>query len=203
MPEIRLKREELIRNVMSKVKTLAQRFDNREPELEELKEIRDLLVSVTAYPELFPDMHFPAPEGDEIETLYEVSIEEDQSNALYVYRPGPGKVSPVHDHTTWAVVVGLEGVENNLVWKRMDDGAQPGYCELAVERLVEVGPGQGVYYRGTDIHSISVPGDKAIKHLHLYGHSLMDLPHRVDFDPVARTYRRQSVKPTIRQPVSH
>src|SRR5690625_3656269 len=84
VPEIRLKREELIRNVMSKVKALAQRFDNREPELEELKEIRDLLVSITAYPELFPDMHFPAPEGDEIETLYEVSIEEDQSNALYV-----------------------------------------------------------------------------------------------------------------------
>ncbi|MCX5590307.1 hypothetical protein [Alcaligenes endophyticus] len=200
MSQITSQREKVVQEVMSHVKKITANFESQEPELHELRQIRDLVLTLADHPELFPDEHFPGPVGSEIETLYEISVESDLSNALYIYRPAPGKVSPVHDHATWAVVVGLEGEENNLVWKRMGDSSQPGQCKLAVERLVTVGPNQGVYYRSSDIHSISVPCDKPIKHLHLYGRCLLNLPERCDFDPVSGTYTKQKSVPRVQQP---
>lgn len=42
----------------------------------------------------------------------------------------PGRVTPVHDHGTWAVVSGVDGEEKNTIFKRTDDGSKPGYGEI-------------------------------------------------------------------------
>ena len=51
-------------------------------------------------------------------------LNEDEDNALMVeticWLPGRG-VAP-HDHQTWGVVVGIDGEETNVNWKRLDDG---------------------------------------------------------------------------------
>ena len=55
--------------------------------------------------------------------------------------PGMG-VGP-HDHGTWAVVVGVQGTERNIRYKRMDDRSQAdddgrGNSRVAVELLVRL-----------------------------------------------------------------
>jgi predicted metal-dependent enzyme (double-stranded beta helix superfamily) len=183
---------------MSRIRSMTDEFSADGPSLVQLKSVRDCLLELSSNAELFPDEDYPAPVGDQKETLYELYAEDDRSNVLYVYRPGPGKVSPVHDHSTWAVIVGLEGEEMNLIWKRLGEDSGK-TCRLAYDRLELVGPGKGAYYRKDDIHSISIRDDKPIKHLHLYGHCLLDLPTRRDFDPVAGTWDYQRGRPTVIQ----
>lgn len=194
--DVSRERQEKVASVMSEVRTMTDQFGADGPTLEQLRSVRDCLLELSAVTELFSDVDYPAPQGDQKETLYEIYAEDDRNNVLYVYRPGPGKVSPVHDHSTWAVIVGLEGEEMNLIWKRLaaDEGNT---CQLAYDRLELVGPGKGAYYRKDDIHSISIRDAKPIKHLHLYGHCLLDLPTRRDFDPVAGTWKYQQGQPTV------
>ena len=63
------------------------------------------------------DAHFPGPDEGVAETLYLLSEDEDLNNALYLYRPAPGMSTPPHDHSTWAVIAGIEGEEPNTVWQ--------------------------------------------------------------------------------------
>ena len=60
--------------------------------------------------------------------------------AVFIASWLPGRGTPPHDHGTWAVVVGLKGCERNTRWRRLDDGARPGYAEIAAGRRA---PGRG------------------------------------------------------------
>lgn len=146
-----------------------------------LERVKQTLLPLAARRDLFPDSAFPAPRGDgEVETLFALSEDENGDFALYVYRPGPGKVTPPHNHATWAVVVGIEGEEPTILWRREDRDGVPHVTEV---KRFRIGPGDGACYLPEDIHSIAIDGPVAIKHLHLYGHTLLDLPDRLDFDP--------------------
>jgi hypothetical protein len=46
-----------------------------------------------------------------------------------ICRPSAG-CAPPHNHGTWAVVAGVDGLEKNVFWKRVDDGSRPGYAEI-------------------------------------------------------------------------
>ena len=54
-------------------------------------------------------------------------LQEDPGNrfALYLNALNPGNETKPHDHTTWAVVVAVDGQELNKVYERTDDGADP------------------------------------------------------------------------------
>jgi len=163
-----------------------------------LEKVKAELLPLAARRELFPDSAFRAPAGNgEIETLFGLSEEPDGDFALYVYRPGPGKVTSPHNHATWAVVVGIEGEEPTTLWQREE---VEGVIRVTPAGQFSIGPGQGVCYLSEDIHSIDIAGPRAIKHLHLYGHSLMDLPERLDFDPHAGGARHPSGKPVVLTP---
>ena len=113
-------------------------------------------------------------EGDDYELLGETVC----------WLPGRG-VTP-HDHQTWGVVVGLDGAEKNVNWRRRDDGAKAGYADLEERNEVIVTRGQFCTFMPDDIHSVRNDGDTPALSLHVYGRSLTQTG-RSEFDPVART----------------
>ena len=198
-PPVAAQRAAAVRAALDEVRDIIG--GERTPRARQLAAVAQVLVArLAARPELFPDAHFPAPGPREQETLFLLGEEPNQDNALYVWRPAPGLATAVHDHSTWVVVVGIEGEEPNTFWRRTDDGSVPGGCVLERTGTRRVGPGQWCSLGPRDIHSVAIDGPQAIKHLHLYGHSLMDLPERVDFDPVAGRWKVLTEKPVVLAP---
>jgi predicted metal-dependent enzyme (double-stranded beta helix superfamily) len=52
----------------------------------------------------------------------------------------PGRGVKPHNHKTWGVVIGLDGRETNVNWRRRDDGTRQGYADLVAHHEVVVGP---------------------------------------------------------------
>ena len=96
-------------------------------------------------------------------------LNEDEDNALMVeticWLPGRG-VAP-HDHQTWGVVVGIDGEETNVNWKRLDDGTQEGFADLTVEEEIIVGPAEACAFLPSDIHSVRNTGETPSLSLHV------------------------------------
>ncbi len=103
-----------------------------------------------------------------------------------VWAPGKG-VLP-HDHQTWGVVVGLDGVERNTIWRREDDGRTPGRAKLTAHHETDVGRGQTIVFMPNDIHSVRNLGATPTLSLHIYGKNLAKVS-RSEFDPAAEVVR--------------
>lgn len=63
-------------------------------------------------------------------SLYVLHEEPDHTLMVFAACFRPGRVTPVHDHGTWAVVAGVAGEERNTIYSRVDDGSTPGYGKL-------------------------------------------------------------------------
>ncbi|MGH8617334.1 MAG: cysteine dioxygenase [Burkholderiales bacterium] len=163
-----------------------------------LDRLKDELRVLAAQRHLFPDAHFPGPGADKQATLYRVAEDADGGYALYVYRPKPGKETPAHNHTTWAVIAGIEGEEPTRQFVRVGEGAS---AALRLTREFAVGPGDVAGYLPDDFHSIHIKGDKPIFHLHLYGRRLEDLTGREAWDPVAGKFVNAYQRSEILQPL--
>ena len=100
----------------------------------------------------------------------------------------PGRGVAPHDHQTWGVVVGLDGAETNVDWRRLDDGATAGFADLEVAAETVAGPGDCVLLRPDDIHSVRNDGAATALSLHVYGHTLAHMA-RSEFDPIAKVQR--------------
>jgi len=134
--------------------------------------IRDRLVDLAGNRELFPMEDFPAPapgEGDG-SYMYRLAQDDDDRFALYAQATSEGTSTPVHNHTTWAVVVGFDGQELNRFYERTDEGgvAQTG------EHMVEAGT--GVAMLPDDLHAIQIDGSSL--NFHCYGLALERLDSR-------------------------
>lgn len=99
---------------------------------------------------------------------------------------GPGRGVAPHDHRTWGVVIGLDGHEVNVDWRRLDDGRLPGRATLEKAAETVVGPGDVKTLAPADIHSVRNDGDRPSLSLHVYGRSLARLD-RSEFNPLAGT----------------
>lgn len=165
-----------------------------------LEKIRDELMALAAQEHLFPSHVFPPPaEGAKGSNRY--LLQEDPGNrfALYMNALNPGNRTKPHDHTTWAVVVAVDGQELNKVYERTDDGTDPEKCEIRVREEVMVEPGRGICLMPEDIHSIHTTGDRPTRHLHMYGLALEKLDSRKAYDPETGTvslYNKNFMKPT-------
>ena len=63
-------------------------------------------------------------------SLYVLHEEEDHTLMVFAACFRPGRVTPVHDHGTWAVVAGVDGEEKNTIYKRIDDSSKPGQGKI-------------------------------------------------------------------------
>ena len=138
-----------------------------------LERIKRRLQRLAARKELFPDEDFPppAPGGMLKSCLYRVAEDDDHRFALYVNASLGGHSTPAHNHTTWAVIVGVSGEELN----RFYDRAQKGVREKG---QAVVKQGTGVAFLPEDLHSIHIQAP--LVNFHMYGLALDHL-HRREF----------------------
>lgn len=177
-------RTERVNDAMQRIRELARAGVNDRPMLAQILAVVRELADAR---DLWNEADFPAPTGEERQARYLISEDPDNTFALYLNVMRPGRVIPPHNHTTWACVAGVEGEEVNTVYRRLDDGTKPGYAEIAVERVVNVGPNSGIALLAADIHSVDIRGEKPIRHLHMYGRALETLSERLTFDLNAKT----------------
>src|SRR3990172_8401415 len=88
-----------------------------------LEKIKQRLTGLAARKDLFSDKDFPPPgPGGKLKScLYRVAEDPDHRFALYVNSSLGGHNTPAHNHTTWAVIVGVSGEELNRFYDRSAD----------------------------------------------------------------------------------
>lgn len=157
---------------------------------EGLEEIKNHLIELATKDGLFPLEDFPLdPKTDGNGVIYRLSEDEDHRFALYASIGVPGKGVRPHNHTTWAVIVGIAGDELNRFYERTDDKSEPGKGTLRQSGQETVKFGTGVAFLPEDIHSIHVEGEEKTVHLHMYGLALEQLHERVMYDQDMGTYK--------------
>jgi len=144
--------------------------------------IRDRLVELAKHRELFPLEEFAAPGAshDRTSFLYRLAQDDDDRFALYAQSSRGSVNTPVHDHTTWAVVVGFHGQELNRFFNRTDDGVTQTH-----QHMVEAGT--GVAMLPDDLHSIHIEGPSL--NFHCYGMALERLDSRHYFNETERKWK--------------
>ena len=143
---------------------------------EVLEAIKRELMALAARVELFPQAEFPPPpQGSKRNScLYRLAEDADCRFALYANSAHGKFSSPPHNHTTWAVIVGVSGEEHNRFYRRTADGGveQTGGAVVA--------QGSGVAFLADDLHSIHIDAQQPMLNFHMYGQGLEQL-HRREF----------------------
>lgn len=135
-----------------------------------VERIKERLLRLAKHEDLFSDEEFPAPDADSSSLMYRIAQDDDRL-ALYIQTVGNGVSAPPHEHTTWAVIVGMRGQELNRLY-----GPCAGEGEPQVQHEVVVERGTGVAMLGDDVHSIHIEGASA--NFHCYGLALEELSGR-------------------------
>ena len=149
--------------------------------------IRDRLMALAEYRELFPLTDFPVPcdnpddPSDARSALHRLSQDEDNRFALYAQVSNGGIKTPPHNHTTWAVVVGFEGQELNRFYRRTGKRSVVEIHQHVVQA------GSGVAMLPDDVHSIHIEGPAL--NFHCYGMALEELHLREYFDDELRRWK--------------
>ncbi|MEI6721221.1 MAG: hypothetical protein WCO67_10670 [Betaproteobacteria bacterium] len=182
--DIVTERMQLVREMLARVRKVTEPDIRRDS----LDAIKAELVALAARRDLFPVDEFPPIEGGNA-SMYRLSEDADHRYALYVVAPAPGQFAPPHDHSTWAVIAGVHGRENNKLYTRTDDGTQPGVAQIEQSVELDVVPGTAIALMPDDIHSIHLGADGPHANLHLYGMSVEHCPERKMYSRSKGTYK--------------
>jgi len=149
---------------------------------ESLERIRERLARLAERTDLFTLDDFPPPKpGDRRSScLYRLAEDDDHRFALYANTGNGHYASPAHNHTTWAVIVGVSGDELNRFYDRTPEGAVREKGQHVVRQ------GTGVAFMPDDFHSIHIDG--AVLNFHMYGLALEHLPGREYYDPAKNSW---------------
>lgn len=163
-----------------------------------LEKVKQRLLALAEARDLFNEADFPVKPGDETSSIYLLAEDEaDHGLALYVVAECQGNMSPPHDHTTWAVIVGIQGDEVNRFYRRTDDGSIPGRATVEQTGQDVIKAGTGIAFMPDDIHSIHCFTDALTLNFHMYGRSIEHLPDRKMFNMRDGTYRHFPPNPKI------
>lgn len=180
-----------------------QLLDGGAPDRAALAAITARLEALAAQKALFTRADFPPPEAGQgvgASTRYRLNAADgDEGLALYLNSILPGKTTQPHNHTTWAVIVAVEGQELNRLYDRTDDGSNPAQAQIRLAREFTVEPGASIAFLPDDVHSIHVVGESPTLHFHLYGKPLERLTGRIGIDPVTgavTNYNRAHFEPS-------
>jgi len=136
-----------------------------------LENIKARLIKLAARTDLFDPKDYPPPAaGQKLRScLYRLSEDADHRFALYANASIGGYGTPAHNHTTWAVIVGVTGEELNKFYDRAGGGVKEKGRDV-------VRQGTGVAFMPEDLHSIHI--DAPLLNFHMYGLALEQLGKR-------------------------
>lgn len=162
---------------------------------EALLQIKSELLKLAARRDLFPLEDFPPPAlgGPRASCLYRLSEDEDHRFALYANSAFGRYANAPHNHTTWAVIVGVYGEEPNRFYRRTADG---GVEQTGGE---VVSPGKGVTFMPDDLHSLDIDADTPMLNFHMYGLALEKLDKRQYYTASEHTWRHYPAHTDIRE----
>jgi len=137
-----------------------------------LERMKARLMRLAARTDLFTAEDYPPPKpGDKRNScLYRIAEDDDHRFALYVNSSLGGYGTPAHNHTTWAVIVGVTGEELNRLYERTPGGG------VAEKGQAMVRQGSGVAFLPDDLHSIHI--EQPLLNFHMYGLALEQLHRR-------------------------
>jgi predicted metal-dependent enzyme (double-stranded beta helix superfamily) len=148
-----------------------------------LEKIKQRLTRLAARQDLFSAQDFPPPAaGGKLKScLYRVAEDADHRFALYVNATLGGHHTPAHNHTTWAVIVGVSGEELNCFYDRTEEGGVREKGRHVVKQ------GTGVAFMPEDLHSIHIQGP--LINFHMYGLGLDQLRKREFYKADEKAWR--------------
>jgi len=149
---------------------------------ESLDRIKQRLARLATRQDLFTATDFPPPQSGSKRNscLYRVAEDPDHRFALYVNSSEGNYGTPAHNHTTWAVIVGVSGEELNRFYDRATDGPRE-------KGSAVVKQGTGVAFMPDDYHSIHITAP--LINFHMYGLALEQLSRREYYQPEERTWK--------------
>lgn len=151
------------------MKTLRTKFCEQEPTREQLDHIAQELLNLSLMTTFDPSVYLAAGPGEEV--LHDLSICSENGPSLYLVSDGVGISNPPHEHNTWAVIVGIKGVELNILYQPIQ------HAQVSETGRYRVGSRDYLIMEPHEIHSVRVQGEHPTYHLHLYGKSLSSLPN--------------------------
>lgn len=168
-----------VRQAMDDIRDIESSLGVTRPGIEA---IRDRLIELSERRDLFSTEEFPPPSADDkrTSTLYRLAQDTEDRFALYLQSSNGEVRTPVHNHNTWASVVGFHGQELNRFFNRSDDGVVQ-----TNEHMVEAGT--GIAMLPDELHSIEING--AALNFHCYGHALETLSERQYFNPTEKRWK--------------
>src|SRR6478609_8017392 len=149
---------------------------------ETLERIKQRLTVLAARKDLFTASDYPPPQpgSKRNSCLYRVAEDPDHRFALYVNSSDGNYGTPAHNHTTWAVIVGVSGEELNRFYDRADGGVRE-------KGNAVVKQGSGVAFMPEDLHSIHI--STPLINFHMYGLALEQLHHREYYKADERAWK--------------
>ena len=146
--------------------------------------ITDLVAPLAKKFALSPELRRPEYRECDDGQGFGVHLLHEESNhdlAVFLISWLPNRGTTPHNHKTWAVVVGIEGQEQETNYDRVDDGAMPGYADLkrSGEQVMTAGDIARCYPE--HIHSVRNVGKDISISLHTYGRHI-NYTGRSEFD---------------------
>jgi predicted metal-dependent enzyme (double-stranded beta helix superfamily) len=138
---------------------------------------RSLLEALVAHLRRFADSAplsratFP-PAGPGQEVLHELGRHPGSGIALYLVSDAPGITSAPYEHLTWAITLGLDGTELNMIYRIRDSVART----VEPVSTITLKAGDWLSLFPDEIHATEATGPTSTYHLHLYGRPLDRLP---------------------------